>query len=136
MKVIKFFISVILVIPILLSCGASVKEEISSAKCPDMKSIVVYNKTQNKYIADSILINEPNKIKELCNELKSLKEVSNVSVQANFGFYELIATLANGSKYNLNIIYTVYDGVVARDESGKSYKNNNLESTVLGWFLK
>ena len=43
---------------ILTGCEVSVKEKISFGRCNNLKSTVVYNKTQNKYIADSITINE------------------------------------------------------------------------------
>jgi hypothetical protein len=120
----------------LTSCGASVKEKIRFVGCDHFKSALVYNKTQNKYIADSVTINEPSKMDLICKELNNLKEVHNASINANFGFYELIATLDDGSKYNVNIIYTVYDGVIIRDEGGKYYKNDNLESGILGFFQK
>ena len=118
-----------------LSCRDSVKEKFGVDKCnEDIESVMIFNKTNNKYIAEKVEITEPAKISRICSELNSLKEVPRATINTNFGFYELEANLADDSKYNISIIYTVYDGVVIRDERGKYYKNDQLESVVLNLF--
>ena len=128
--------SILFSLVLLTSCGASVKEKISFGRCDGFKSVVVYNKTQNKHIADSVTIDEQSNVDRICKELNNVKEVHSATVKANFGFYELVATFDDGSRYNVSIIYTVYDGVIIRDESGKYYKNDSLESSVLSLFQK
>lgn len=121
---------------ILLSCGESVKEKFHTGRCNDIKSIVIYDKTASEYRNDSITINKSSELNRICKELNNLKDVSITSAQANFGFFELEATFSNGSNYEVLIIYSRYDGVLIRDESGKFYKNDLLENNVINIFQR
>jgi hypothetical protein len=136
MKYIQF-IFCICILYLLQGCSESIKGKTAS---PDflksIKSIKIYNKTQNKFIADSIEITDTTRILKIVEEIKKLKEFSISNLRANFGFYELDIIYSNQKSYEIDVVYTTYDGVVISDMNGKKYKNDSLETLILYYFQK
>lgn len=136
MKNIRFGLC-IFILYLLQGCSDTIREKTASPGfLNSISSIKIYNKTQNKFIADSIEITDATKISKIVEELKKLKEYSIDNLRANFGFYELDITYSNQKNYEIDVVYTIYNGVVISDMDGKKYKNDSLESLILYYFQK
>jgi hypothetical protein len=57
-------------------------------------------------------------------------------LRANFGFYELDINYSNHEKHEIDVVYTMYNGVVISDMDRKKYKNDGLENLILYYFQK
>ena len=129
------FVGYLFILCIIQSCSASVREKVANpGGTKDIKSIKVLNKTQNKFIPGSINITDTAAILKIVEQVKKMKEFKIDNVKANFGFYELDFTYENQKNYEIDVIYTIYEGVVIRDLDGKTYKNDGLETLILYYF--
>ena len=85
-------------------------------------------------ISDTVITN-PGDIKTFQTELDSMKEVRNMNIRYNLGFYEIILSYDNGTRQDIGLIYTVYDGIVIYNENtAKAFKNNHMEEFVHAYF--
>ncbi len=94
--------------------------------------IQIINRTPNHYIKSDTVITIHDDLAEFSHQFKMMKEAFNTNIQSNFGFYELKVFYKNGDKDTIDVIYTVFDGLVIADENtARRYKNNDMDNLML-----
>ena len=118
----------------LFSCSESIKDNLEAPGFSNKTGkIIIYDKTEKKSNPGKLEITDKNKIKKICYETSRLEEIRNISVKANFGYYQMEFVATNNETYNADVIYTVYNGVII-EINNKTYKNDALESLILYYF--
>lgn len=113
----------------LFSCNEARKGE---SNCTSIEQILIVNRGANKYLVDSTIIKDRTTINEYCNLLSQTVAFGNrPNVKSNFGFFELIVTSRENRKQSLDVIYTVYDGVIIRDYKGEYLKQDKFIDYIL-----
>ena len=114
---------------LLFGCNESEKGE---SNCASIEQILIINRGANKYLVDSTIIKDRNAIDEYCILLSQAVAFSETpNVKSNFGFFELIVNNSDNQKQSLDIIYTVYDGVIIRHYNGKYFKQDKFIDYIL-----
>jgi hypothetical protein len=114
---------------LLFGCNESEKGE---SNCASIEQIRIINSGANKYLVDSTIIKDRNAIDEYCILLSQAVAFSETpNVKSNFGFFELIVNNSDNQKQSLDIIYTVYDGVIIRHYNGKYFKQDKFIDYIL-----
>src|ERR1700676_3205948 len=109
----KRFIIICFFIQLSFGCTNSIKDDLSVPGFADViKKIVIYNKTGKDFNSNKLEIIDKDKIRKICSEIKKLEEVSHISTKANFGFYETELISTKNRTYSLDVVYTVYNGVI------------------------
>jgi hypothetical protein len=104
----------------------------------DIRKIEIKNGTNNKYIADKIIVDDLFSRTQIISQINNLREVNEQNVKNNFGEYNVRLYYYDNTFKDFVVIYTVYDGVVIRsgDDYSKYYKNDQLEERILFLFQK
>ena len=119
---------------LLFGCSDSIKDRLTIPGSENqIKKIVIYDKTNRSVNLNKIEIVETKKIRKICDEIRRLEEVGSISTKANFGYYQVECITIKHETFNLDVVYTVYKGVVI-DMNNKTYKNDALESLILYYF--
>lgn len=114
----------------LLSCsnenGKSLKNEQD-----DVAKLTIYNKTPNKYLSDTTVIVDEKVIEEFISLYDSKHSSGMYNVKNNFGYFQVDAILKDRKPFSIDIVYTVYDGVVI-------VKDNNFfkQDKFIGFIIK
>src|SRR5665213_2317008 len=88
----------------LVGCVGSIRERVDDPEfLKGIKSITIYNRTQNEHIPHSIEIKDASKISKIMDELRNLEDYSIDNMKANFGFYELEINYSNRKSYEVEI---------------------------------
>lgn len=111
-------------------------KKVTLENCNQIKKIKILNKTSNKFITDSVVITDQNSINDFCNIIHSRTFYGTGNTKSNFGYYDVIAYFADGTKTGYDIIYTVYDGVIIIDPKREHYKNDDIINFILTQFQK
>jgi hypothetical protein len=78
-----------------------------------------------------VMITDSDKLSSFRDELNAMQSVSGLNMKYSYGYYDLEIFYQDGSKQNLNVFFTVYDGVIIDDpKNGKNYKNNKIEESL------
>ena len=100
--------------------------------CKYAREILIINRGANKYLIDSTIITDKNAISEYCDLLSKAAPFSGTpNVKSGFGFFELIITSEDKRKQSLDVIYTVYDGIVIRHYNGGYFKQDKFIDYIL-----
>jgi hypothetical protein len=114
---------------IFFSCRETEKKE---NDCKNAREILIINRGANKYLMDSAIITDRNALNEYCDLLSQAVPFSGTpNVMSNFGFFELIITNEDNHKQSLDVIYTVYDGIVIRHYNGGYFKQDKFIDYIL-----
>ena len=100
-----------------------------------ISKLIIYNKSTNKYIADTSIIENLKIISEFDQLLNRRVKGSNFNVKNSFGYYQIKICSSDTNCQNLDLIYTVYDGVVIRYE-GTYFKQDELERFIIKYAKK
>lgn len=95
--------------------------------------IEIVNKTYNKEIKHAVTVTDPGAIKEFVDLVEGLQKYRNPKVAASLGYFEYSIDYPNGEKKSLDVIYTIYDGIIIDYERGY-FKNDKLLGFTLGKF--
>jgi hypothetical protein len=125
MKIIK-----LIVLSSILFCSCTEKK-VSQAECEGITELVIVNKTENKRIADSSRVTDKRMINEFCKLLMGKTAVPNPKVKANFGYFEVILIKDSDPLGSIDIIYTIYDGVIIRDINGDYFKQDGFVEFII-----
>jgi len=141
MKKLFIALNVLLLVTFLTYIGCDTGNNKSQNNAPPrILRIKLIDRTEEHYymngrtIVDTV-ITDPGQITAFQVELDSMKEVQNMNIRYNLGFYEIILYYGNGRHENTSLIYTIYDGIVFYNENTtKSFKNNHMEEFVRAYF--
>jgi hypothetical protein len=118
-----------------LACNFSGNK--ANAQPDTIVKIKIINGTPNHYIKSDTSITNPDDIAQFSQQFKRMKEVFDTNIQYNHGSYEIEVFYKNGNKNTIDVIYTVFDGVVIADENtSKRYKNNEMDNLMLFYLRK
>jgi hypothetical protein len=119
---------------LLFGCSDSIKDRLTIPGSENqIKKVVIYDKTNRKVNLNKIEMVDKDKIRKICDEIRGLEEVSNISTKAHFGYYQVELTTVKDETFSLDVVYTIYNGVVI-EMNNKTYKNDDLESLILHYF--
>ena len=108
------------------------KESINYDKeCSKIKEIKIINKTTNKYISDTSVITKATFFSEFCSILKQRIQIAQANVKSNFGYFVLKIIFNTGQSSEIDVIYTVYDGIIIHDSDGSYSKQDKMLEFVL-----
>ena len=97
--------------------------------CSDIKEIIILDKTINSKSSDTIRISNTD-FNEFCNLYSKLSPIySDVRLRNNLGFYELQIYDDDKKRFDLLVIFTVYDGIVIM-HNAKRYKQDGFVTYV------
>lgn len=101
----------------------------SLTSCSDIKEIIILDKTINSKSSDTIRISNTD-FNEFCNLYSKLFPIySDVRLRNNLGFYELQIYDDDKKRFDLLVIFTVYDGIVIM-HNAKRYKQDGFVNYV------
>jgi hypothetical protein len=129
----------ILICLLFVSCQGQQNEKIF-IDASKIKEITITNKmscTLQKLKSNSIKIKDEVQIKEIIDALSySTKTKEGVNMSMAYGFFEI--DFYEGNKnYYYTINYTVYDGVIIRNDlNGDRFKNDKLEGIIYPLFVE
>jgi len=128
----KIILSLIILFGGIVSLNCNLSGNNSTSQSDTIVKIKIINRTSNNYVKSDTVLTNQGDLAEITGQFKLMKEVFNTNTKYHFGFYEVKVFHKNGNVDNIDIIYTVFDGVViANENTGKYYKNNQLDSTML-----
>ena len=122
-----------------ISCKGQDENPAITVSSSDVKEITIQNKvycSMHNLSTKSIIITDVEKIKKILKVFSNSNKIEgNINSRANNGFFEIsFNEKAVNHYYTIN--YTVYDGVVLRnDNNGKLYKNDELEGIIYTLFV-
>ena len=136
MKIILTYITVFF---FLISCKGQDSKvlKIDSSKVKEISIINKVDYASHKLKPGKIVIKDKKQIEKIINAFSSLENYQiKISSGANNGFFEI--NFFEGEKeYYYTINYTVYDGVVVRNDlNGDVFKNEKLEGVVYSLFVE
>lgn len=121
-----------------LSCIGQSKE-LSKFEAAKVSEIIIKNKVNcsvHNLNQDKIIISDlTTKQKIIGLFSKSQKMQENVALSYNNGFFD-IEIIEDGKSYYYGIVYSVYGGVIIKDDNnGDQYKNDVFESEIYSMFV-
>lgn len=136
----KTIISYTTILLLFISCNGqqnNKKEKIDASK---VKEITITNKidfSMHKLKSNSIIVKEVDQIKKIVDAFSYSEEIKQrVNTGAGYGFFEIDFNEGEKNHY-YTINYTVYDGVILRnDNNGDMFKNDRLEGAVYPLFVE
>ena len=120
------------------SCGSSpidIKQR-TLLKISITDKTLLHYYMNNAKIKDTT-ISDANTLAECKLHLDGMKEVNGISQKKNVGYYELKLYYSDKSIQTLDLLYTVYDGVVICDNlNNREYRNESMEQFISHIFRK
>jgi hypothetical protein len=125
----KNYLLLFYLVALIFGCNESGKGE---NDCIKIQQILIINRGANEYLVDSTIVRDRTAINEYCDLLsKAVAFGDRPNVKSGFGFFELIVSSKENRKQSLDVIYTVYDGVIIRDYKGKYLKQDKFIDYIL-----
>lgn len=135
----KSLLTYIAILFLFISCNGQPNNKAEKIDATKVKEITISNKidcSMHKLKTNSIVIKNADQINDIVEAFSfSEKITQKVNTGAGYGFFEI--DFYEGEKnhyYTIN--YTVYDGVILRnDNNGDMFKNDKLEGIIYPFFV-
>ena len=112
----------------LIACRESFKYD---KQCSEIKKIIIINKTSNEYISDTSAIIEAGLIGDFCSIMKDKIEITQPNVASNRGYFQIEIVSNTGQVSDVDVMYTVFDGVVIRNGIDHYSKQDKISDFIL-----
>ncbi len=116
-----------------ISCNFSSTNISQGTVKPNIVKAIIVDHVPNTHNAGRLIVTNNEDLEAIGNEIKLVKEIQDtIELKNNFGFYELTVYYVDGKESHIDIIYTVYNGVIINSEdTHKCYKNDRFEGLVI-----
>ena len=124
---------------LITSCNGQKEKDINEVVFESVKEITIHNKVEcsmHNLIRNSITVRADTEINKIIKSITNSEKIyEKINSRANNGFFEIVFK-ENNTIHNYTINYTVYSGVIIRDDNnGDLFRNDELEGIIYQLFI-